>query len=196
MGLPFLNDQMVQALFFGCCVGFLVQRSQFCTVSAFRDAYLFKQFKNTKAFIAIVATMTLLFTFWMTFAPERVHPTHTPIGWYMLVGGIIFGIGMTLCGACTITTWTRSGEGYISHWLIILFTFFGICFYSIFWNYCPWPPEMRLWTIPNPSHLHWGIVDATTIQAQYGIPPILLGLCFVFFYYKLFRKLEEIERRK
>ena len=114
------------AFVFGSIVGVLVQRSRFCNAAALRDAILFKSFRNTKALLIAMIILTIGFTGFMSIGEG--HAMNFDVGLNQMVGLFIFGIGMVLAGACTVSTWVKTGEGNIGAAWALLFTFI-VCFY-------------------------------------------------------------------
>ncbi len=99
------------AFVFGTSVGILVQRSRFCNTAALRDAILFKSFRNTKALLMAMMILTIGFTGFITVGEGN--PMRFDVGLNQVIGLFIFGIGMVLAGACTVSTWVKTGEGDI-----------------------------------------------------------------------------------
>jgi hypothetical protein len=167
--------QCIVAFFFGSIVGLLVQRSRFCNTAALRDAMLFKTYRNTKALLVAMMILTLGFTTFLTFGEGK--PLHFDVGLNQVMGLFLFGIGMVLAGACTVSTWVKAGEGNVGAIWALLFTFIGMFLFSLLWSFSYWPPAPGTMTgEPNLSGLQLGYTNAATLQEKYGIPAILFGL--------------------
>ncbi len=167
--------QILAAFFFATIVGFLMQRSRFCNTAALRDAMLFKNYRNTKAMLALMIITTIGFTAFMTVGGG--YPIEFEVGINQFVGLFLFGIGMVLAGACTVSTWVKSGEGNVGAMWALLFTFVGMFLFSLFWSATYWPPAPTTMAgVPNLKGLQLGIANAATLQAQTGIPAIVFGL--------------------
>ncbi len=163
------------AFIFGSVVGLLVQRSRFCNTAALRDAILFKTYRNTKALLVAMIILTIGFTTFITFGDGN--PMHFDVGLNQVVGLFLFGIGMVLAGACTVSTWVKTGEGNIGALWALLFTFIGMFLFSLLWSYNYWPPAPAAMTgEPNLEALQLGYSNAATLQEKYGIPAIVFGL--------------------
>lgn len=163
------------AFIFGSVVGLLVQRSRFCNTAALRDAILFKTYRNTKALLVAMMILTIGFTTFITFGDGN--PMHFDVGLNQVVGLFLFGIGMVLAGACTVSTWVKTGEGNIGALWALLFTFIGMFLFSLLWSYNYWPPAPAAMTgEPNLEALQLGYSNAATLQEKYGIPAIVFGL--------------------
>ena len=116
------------AFVFGSSVGLLVQRSRFCNTAALRDAILFKSFRNTKALLVAMMILTVGFTLFMSFGEGN--PMRFDIGVNTIAGLFLFGVGMVLAGACTVSTWVKTGEGNLGALWALIFTFIGMFLFS------------------------------------------------------------------
>ncbi|MGA7801821.1 MAG: YeeE/YedE thiosulfate transporter family protein [Gammaproteobacteria bacterium] len=167
--------QCLASFFFAAVVGFLMQRSRFCNTAALRDAMLFKSYRNTKAMLALMIVTTLGFTAFMSVGGG--HPIEFEVGVNQLVGLFLFGIGMVLAGACTVSTWVKTGEGNIGALWALIFTFVGMFLFSLFWSVYYWPPApATMSATPNLKGLQFGIANAATLQLKTGIPAFVFGL--------------------
>ncbi|MFC7356803.1 DUF6691 family protein [Jejudonia soesokkakensis] len=54
-----------------------------------------------------------------------------------LIGGIIFGLGWALAGACPGPMYVLAGAGYLSIWIVILGALLGTLLYGILKKYLP-----------------------------------------------------------
>ncbi len=179
------------AFAFGTAVGILVQRSRFCNTAALRDAILFKSFRNTKALLMAMIILTLGFTGFITFGDGN--PMNFDVGLNQVIGLFIFGIGMVLAGACTVSTWVKTGEGDIGALWALLFTFVGMFLFSLLWSANYWPPAPASMTgLPNLEALQFGHANVKTLQDTFGIPAIVFGmvqaLVLVFIYRAILKK--------
>lgn len=96
----------------GLLVGFLAQRSRFCTVGAVRDLILFRSFHLFNGIVALLAsalvTNLLLGQFTPGFAGQPV--AHTNSLWNF--GGMVLaGLAFTLAGGCPARQLILAGEG-------------------------------------------------------------------------------------
>ncbi|MCB0182774.1 MAG: YeeE/YedE family protein [Caldilineaceae bacterium] len=109
---------------FGLAFGFVLQRSRFCFASAFRDIFLLGHGRNMKGVLIGLAVATLGFAAFMAKqvpnpALGMVPPAANilPIGLHLVVGGLLFGIGMVVAGGCVSGSVYRMGEGYLASWV-------------------------------------------------------------------------------
>ena len=163
------------AFLFGSIIGLLVQRSRFCNTAALRDAILFKTYRNTKALLVAMMILTIGFTGFMSIGEGK--PMHFDVGLNQVIGLFIFGIGMVLAGACTVSTWVKAGEGNFGAVWALLFTFIGMFLFSLIWSFMYWPPAPAAMTGEvNLEALQLGFANAATLQEKTGIPAIFFGL--------------------
>lgn len=174
------------AFTFGSCVGVLVQRSRFCNAAALRDAMLFKSYRNTKALLVAMMILTVGFTAFMSIG--QGHPMRFDVGLNQMIGLFIFGIGMVLAGACTVSTWVKAGEGNVGAAWALLFTFIGMFLFSLVWSVNYWPPAPGSMTgEPNLEALQFGFANATTLQEKFKIPAVVFGLVQAGVLYAIYR---------
>ncbi|MEZ3169949.1 YeeE/YedE family protein [Halorubrum sp. RMP-47] len=113
----------------GLAFGILLQKARFCFVSAFRDFVAFKDTRVLKGLLAGIAVMTIFWSLQATFGYFRGF--WTPAwGLGSLIGGFVFGLGMTLAGGCASGTLYRAGQGYLQFWLVLLFMFVGYILFA------------------------------------------------------------------
>lgn len=181
------------AFIFGSCVGVLVQRSRFCNAAALRDAMLFKSYRNTKALLVAMMILTVGFTAFMSIG--QGHPMRFDVGLNQMIGLFIFGIGMVLAGACTVSTWVKAGEGNVGAAWALLFTFIGMFLFSLVWSVNYWPPAPGSMTgEPNLEALQFGFANATTLQEKLKIPAVVFGLVQAGVLYAIYRAIVRREK--
>ena len=110
----------------GLLLGIICQRSRFCVTRAFREPFMTGE---SEAPVAILAFL-LIGIFGFTVIKYMGIGTATPGAartlamtqvfgnfWLRgLIGGTIFGIGMTVAGGCAVGTLWRAGEGQVKLW--------------------------------------------------------------------------------
>jgi len=183
---------------FAFIVGFLIQRSRWCNASAIRDAILFKSFRNTKPLLAAMMVITAMFTVFEAMNVGR--PINIVAGAFTVLGLFLFGIGMVLGGACTVSVWIRSAEGSVAALWALLYTFVGMFLFSELWNVLRWPAANYLQsTKPNWSILSFGSFNAMTIRSTFGpvwgpVAVIVGGALQVAVLVLIYRRLLRVER--
>jgi uncharacterized membrane protein YedE/YeeE len=184
------------AFVFGSVVGLLVQRSRFCNTAALRDAILFKSYRNTKALLMAMMILSVAIPLFMTFG--QGHPLNFDVGVNTMIGLFLFGIGMVLAGACTVSTWVKTGEGNVGAAWALLFTFIGMFLFSLVWSINYWPPAPASMSgRPNLEALQLGFANAATLQSNLGIPAALLGAgqaLVLFVIYRAIRRKEAAQQ--
>jgi uncharacterized membrane protein YedE/YeeE len=110
----------------GLLLGLVCQRSRFCVTRAFREPFMTGE---SEAPVAIM-TALLVGLFGFTVIKYMGVGAATPgaarvlaLTWVYphfwlraLIGGIIFGLGMTVAGGCAVGTLWRAGEGQVKLW--------------------------------------------------------------------------------
>ena len=180
------------AFVFGSVVGLLVQRSRFCNTAALRDAMLFKTFRNTKALLVAMMVLTIGFTGFISIGAGN--PMRFDVGLNQVLGLFLFGTGMVLAGACTVSTWVKAGEGNFGAVWARLFTFIGMFLFSLIWSFLYWPPAPSAMTGElSLERLQLGFSNAETLQEKTGIPAIVFGLiqaAVLFYIYQAIKRKE------
>lgn len=185
--------ECLTAFIFGSIVGLLVQRSRFCNTAALRDAILFKTYRNTKPLLIAMMILTIGFTAFMTVGEG--HAMHFDVGINQIIGLFIFGIGMVLAGACTVSTWVKAGEGNFGAIWALIFTFIGMFLFSLLWSFFYWPPAPGSMTgAMNLEILQLGHANATTLQEKTGIPAIVFGFIQFLVLLLIYRKIRQKEK--
>ncbi|MFD1565468.1 YeeE/YedE family protein [Haloarchaeobius amylolyticus] len=114
----------------GIALGAFLQKGRFCFVNAFRDFFAYKDSRVTKG---VLAATFLTMIFWgIAYQLGYYQGFWTP-DWGLtgLVGGFIFGVGMTYAGGCASGTLYRAGEGYLQFWLTLLFMGVGYAGFTV-----------------------------------------------------------------
>ena len=181
------------AFVFGSIVGLLVQRSRFCNTAALRDAMLFKTYRNTKPLLIAMMILTFGFTLFLTFGEGKA--MHFDVGLNQVAGLFLFGIGMVLAGACTVSTWVKAGEGNVGAMWALLFTFIGMFLFSLLWSENFWPPaSISMTGEPNLEALQFGFINARTLQDKFGVPAVIFGMVQVFLLGLIYRAIVKKEQ--
>jgi hypothetical protein len=107
-----MHAPLIASLLVGLCIGFLAQRSRFCTMGSFRDLILFRQ---THLFSGLAALA--VFAFLTNLVVGQFHPgfagqpvAHTMSLWNF--GGMVLaGLAFCLAGGCPGRQLFLAGEG-------------------------------------------------------------------------------------
>jgi hypothetical protein len=107
-----MHAPLILSLVIGLVIGFLAQRSRFCTMGAFRDLILFKQihlFSGLLALLVAAFVMNLILgQFNPGFAKQPV--AHT-MGLWNFAGMALAGLSFALAGGCPGRQLFMAGEG-------------------------------------------------------------------------------------
>ena len=114
---------MLEKLFLGMGVGllfgFALQRGRFCMYTAFRDALLIKDLTLFKAYLLALLIQIVLVHLFIQWG--MVSLGASPFFWLgAITGGFIFGVGMTLAGGCSSSSFYRVGEGMVGSFVAVL----------------------------------------------------------------------------
>lgn len=120
---------IVTSLLVGLVFGVFLQKARFCFVSAFRD---FVAFKDTRVLKGVLVGILVMTVFWSLQATMGYFRGFWTPAWGLgsVLGGIVFGLGMTLAGGCASGTLYRAGQGYVQFWLVLLFMFVGYVLFA------------------------------------------------------------------
>jgi len=110
---------------FGFAYGVVLQRSGFCFARAGFELFLLR---SRDAFNGVMAGLVVATVGFTAVTAVRgslgmeptAHLLLLPLGAGTLLGGILFGIGMTLAGMCAAGTLQRLGEGYLIAWFTLI----------------------------------------------------------------------------
>lgn len=99
---------------FGLVYGAIIQRSGFCFARAGLELFLLKSRDALNGVLAGMIVATIGFFLVSQFRP--LGPSHyllLPFGPGTVIGGVLFGLGMSLAGMCVMGSLVRLGEGYL-----------------------------------------------------------------------------------
>jgi uncharacterized membrane protein YedE/YeeE len=108
----------------GGLLGATVQRSQFCTMGAISDIFFIGDWNRFRAWMVAIATAILgtqiLHIQELVDVNESIYLS-TNLGWAgAIIGGLMFGFGMTLCGGCGNKTLVRLGAGSLKSLIVVI----------------------------------------------------------------------------
>ena len=107
-----MHAPLIVSLVIGLCVGFLAQRSRFCTMGAIRDFVLFRQSYLLSGAIALVVVAFVVNLILGQFHPgfEKQPVAHTMSIWNF-AGMVVAGLAFALAGGCPGRQLFLAGEG-------------------------------------------------------------------------------------
>jgi uncharacterized membrane protein YedE/YeeE len=114
-----LFEKLVLGLGVGLLFGVVVQRGRFCMYTAFRDILLIRDLTLFKAYLLALAIQTVLVHLLKELG---VISFSMPYFFWLsaIVGGFVFGLGMTLAGGCSSSSYYRVGEGMVGSFVVVL----------------------------------------------------------------------------
>jgi hypothetical protein len=109
----------------GLVFGITVQRSNFCTMGSISDILLMGDWNRFRAWMLAIAVAMLgsqaLQVSETVELRETIYLT-TNLGWFgAILGGLMFGFGMTMAGGCANRNLVRIGGGNLKSVIVILF---------------------------------------------------------------------------
>lgn len=137
-----ISSEMALFWTFGLAFGFVLQRSRFCFASAFRDIFLLSHGRAIRGVLVGLAVATVGFSTLMArqvpnpalgIVPPNANVL--PIGWHLVVGGLLFGVGMVVAGGCVSGSIYRMGEGYVASWVSFGGLMLGLAAAAYTWNW-------------------------------------------------------------
>ncbi len=115
----------------GGVFGYAAQRSNFCTMGAIADIHIMEDWTRLRMWALAAATAVAGTTALQMGGLIDVHGsiyTGTRLIWLShIVGGLLFGIGMTLASGCGAKTLVRLGTGNLKS--LVVFVFLGLSAY-------------------------------------------------------------------
>jgi uncharacterized membrane protein YedE/YeeE len=126
----------------GVAFGIILQRSRLCFAGAFRDLFLTRDGRIMRG--VLVAMMGSSVGFWLLMTRLVPDPSFgtlppgahvTPVGLHLVVGGLLFGVGMVIAGGCVSGTLFRVGEGYVASLVALVGILGGLSLAAHTWNW-------------------------------------------------------------
>lgn len=102
---------------FGVAYGVFLQYGRFCMASAVRDLFAIGVPRMAVGVLIAVMLYAVISAFIQQAGFNSFH-AH-PIGWHVIIGGAIFGLGMVLSGGCASSSLYKTGEGNLGGALVL-----------------------------------------------------------------------------
>jgi uncharacterized membrane protein YedE/YeeE len=139
--MAFTWDIFLMAGIFGFVYGFLLQKADFCFVASIRDWISVRDRRILNGVLVLMATALCGWGLMLTIGAAELSDVWTvPFGGANLLGGILFGIGMTIAGGCGSGTLYRCGMGYIQFWIVLIFAIIGNLLFAFVYD--PWARDL------------------------------------------------------
>jgi len=154
-----MHAPLAVSLVVGLLIGFLAQRSRFCTMGAIRDFVLFRQMHLLSGFIALIITALVVNFILGQFKPgfEGQPIAHTMHLWNFL-GMALSGLAFCLAGGCPGRQLFLAGEGDGDAAIFVMGMIVGAGF----------------------AH-NFGLASSATGVGPYGIPAVVIGFVVCLF---------------
>lgn len=175
-------DVFLLAAFFGFAYGFLLQKADFCFVASIRDWISVRDTRILNGVLVLIGTALLGWMLVLLSGTRGISDLWTvPVSGGNLVGGILFGIGMTIAGGCGSGTLYRCGMGYVQFWIVLACAIAGNLLFALLYD--PWGRELldpltiaesgyTLFSLPLPV---W-VLPAAIVVVMIGISVARFGV--------------------
>jgi len=112
---------LIGFIIIGLLIGIVLQRSRWCIVRALREPFMTGDAEPAVAIIAGLIIGLLGFTV-LKIMDASLESIMVAANFWMpaIIGGIIFGFGMTIAGGCTVGSSWRAGEGHVKLWFSLI----------------------------------------------------------------------------
>lgn len=168
--MGFTIEFFIFAAIFGLIYGFLLQKADFCFVASIRDWFIVR---DTRILHGVIVLITVSLVGWSIVLATGVQDVSSiwtvPVGGINLLGGILFGIGMTIAGGCGSGTLYRCGSGYVQFWIVLLFALIGNLVFAFVYD--PWARDYVL----QPMTIH----EAGYTLFDLPLSPLIIPFGFV-----------------
>ncbi|MGA9993641.1 MAG: YeeE/YedE family protein [Thiobacillaceae bacterium] len=169
--------------------GYVGNKTHFCTMGAVSDVVNIGDWNRMRAWmlaiaVAIIGTNLLVYVGWLDIT-KSIYTTANFYWLAALVGGLIFGVGMTLAGGCAQRTLVRLGAGNLKSVVVFLFLGYSalVTIRGLFgWfrlNYLQAPPVTvqldHIQTLPALLHL---ADKGTALGLALAIAVVMLAFIF------------------
>lgn len=177
------NRALVFSLLTGIVLGVVLQRSRFCFLCNFRD---FLDTRDPRGLIAILMALAvgsvLYMAIIMTWVPipqaDRLPPNaHIgPVGPVLVIGSLVFGLGMAISGSCLSAHFYRLGEGSPTSPFALIGAAAGFLLGFITWN------PLYAWSVTDspviwlPHHLGYAGTLVLSLAVLTGLIVLLFSI--------------------
>lgn len=105
-------------VWFGLAYGMLLQYGRFCMASAVRDLFAVGVPRMAVGIMIAVCLYSLVASVVKVSGIDVFHPH--PLGWHIIIGGLIFGFGIIFTGGCATGSLYKAGEGNMGSVLVLI----------------------------------------------------------------------------
>lgn len=130
----FTNDltKLAWAGVFGWIFGWLIEKGQICFTSAFRDLWISGRTTILKALIVGMAIQAIGTAYFIA------QGTPAKVMWAgpsVVIGGLLFGIGIVIAGGCETGWMYRAMEGQVHFWFVGIGNIIGATVLTLVWDH-------------------------------------------------------------
>ncbi len=105
-------------VWFGLVYGMLLQYGRFCMASAVRDLFAVGVSRMAVGVMIALCLYSLVAAIVNVSGFGTVYPH--PLGWHIIIGGLVFGFGIIFTGGCASGSLYKTGEGNMASALVLV----------------------------------------------------------------------------
>jgi len=117
---------VLTAIPIGFFFGFFLEKADLCGASAFSEVVLMKDWSKLRGIGVVIVVSMLGFALLSRMGLIQLSPK--PLLWAsMIVGGLVFGVGMVLAGGCVSGSLFKTGQGNLNSMAALVGIPLGVC---------------------------------------------------------------------
>ncbi len=126
----------IKFLFFGALFGFILVKGEVISWFRIQEMFRFQAFHmygviGSALAVGLVSVQLIKRFKLKTVSGEDIKFTPKPFEWSNLYGGIVFGLGWALTGACPGPVYVLIGAGYPAYILVLVSALAGVFMYGL-----------------------------------------------------------------
>jgi hypothetical protein len=168
------NHKLGIAMLFGGAFGLIIAKAQICFTSAFRDIFTTGRSQMARAIVlGMIVSSIGIFSYVMIGVPPKIMWA----GPNAIIGGMLFGFGIVVAGACECGWMYRAVEGQIHFWIVGVGNVIGSTLLAFVWD-----------DISGPLATSWPKINLLSSFGNYG--GLFMNYLFLILLFVLVLKLE------
>ena len=130
-------------LIFGVIFGIILTKGEVISWFRIQEMFRFQSFHmygviGSAIFVGAISIFLIKKFKVKTFSGEEINPVPKPVMRYAnFTGGLIFGLGWALTGACPAPIYALIGNGYLVFIVVLIFAYMGAYTYALVKNKLP-----------------------------------------------------------